>query len=519
MSFHSDYKRGLDAIYLYAPYFYKIMLHLGIPVANENIPTAQVNFNPHTKEILFEINPNLIESMTDEEVGFVIAHEAYHVLLNHLPELMMKEEYPQSETLVLAHEYISNDNVANVLGLDIPDTDFEIYLGKNIDQDFSMMSTREAYDVLAKDEEKTEDDSVEQDDEKQNNSSSNSSSNGSDNSAADVSDKKSESPSGNNDQQDDEKSSEDEDSSAGYDSEGQDEDSDADSQPGDKVSYCAGPKISEENYDEFMKSIVDAVEKSYYDMKSNDELDDVPVEMQNIMSDYSKDVSFGIGNDRSTMFMNTVDDNMNLDWKSLIAEINPKILSAGGPKKYKDVWHQPRRRMISSYPKVVLPARVEKKDGDDKGDEIPTFILALDWSVSIPDYLIAGLANLADTVPDKFVKVLPITWSNHYKEFDTVKRNMIIRGGTNIGAVYEYSQKVAKEIGRQPYVFVITDGQFHFKHYETNSKKNIQDYWYWGGINKGSERIMNPSSGQNSLYFDKSYTSADRVFNVNDFLA
>jgi len=484
MTFQKDYMRGLDALYDYAPYFYRIMRFLGIPAENPQIATAQVSYDPYQKKILFEINPALISDMDDEQVGFVIAHEAYHVLLRHLMEIQDTQDYPDQGTLIIAHEAIVNDTVQNVLGLDAPAMD--IIFGDKYGADFSGFSTREAYDWIHQDSE-NDDSGSDGDDESQDN--------------------ENDSDGNNND-----------DTSQGQ---GTGNSSSANS-PDDSENLphaCGGVVVPEGYEDDFMKAVAGSLGDAIQDIKSENE--DIPDEMLDALEDLGDSMGiditkgYGIGSNNGSMFAGKMDD-MNLDWKMLIAEINPKVMTSGGPK-YKDSWTSPNRRMISVYPKVIVPNRVRKKDSGDTGDETPTFILALDMSYSIPEYLIDGLANLADTVPDKFVKVLPITWADSVLEFDTQKKRIINRGGTNINGVWDYSQKVKKQIGHEPYVFVITDGECEFdsRYYYTASwnnkdNKTVNDYWYWGAIDS---RSVNSIKNRMRNQVDPS-----KIYRVDDFL-
>lgn len=538
MTFREDYIRGLDALNDYAPYFYRIMRFIGIPSANYSIPTAQVSYDPHAKNVLFEINPDLIKDMADEQIGFVIAHEAYHVILRHLFEIVQRDEFPDAQVLVHAHEAIINDTVQGVLGLDGPD--IGLTYGSQFGADFSGFSTREAYDWIIND---SDDEQNSQDDQNNKNSSSSDSSD-TDDSSDSTDTNNAGSTSGTDDNEDDsDTDSQDDtsDESDGNDSHGGSSEDDSDegtdtadgksnsddesdvSDSHDHGQGCGGVHIPEGYENEFMETVTDALKDYVKDAQKNNE--DIGDELLNLIESFGEAVDeditggYGISNNTGTMFIGQTDD-MNLDWKYLISEFNPKILSAGGAKnKTRDVWTSPNRRMMSVYPKVILPKRVAINNSNDNGDDVPTFILALDMSGSIPNYLIAGLANLADTVPSGYVNVLPITWSDTVKEFDTRERKIVSRMGTNINAVWDYSQKVKKDIGKEPYVFVITDGECSFTSYgwyssgsSWNPKNNkvVQDFWYWGAINKSYISTIK--------HYMSAQVDANKVYDVNKFL-
>lgn len=531
MTFKQDYMRGLDALHDYAPFFYRIMRFLGVPAENYGIPTAQVSFNPADKTVLFEINPDLIKDMSDEEVGFVIAHEAYHVLLRHLSELQMVDDFPDNMSLVYAHEAIVNDTVKSILGLDHPDMD--LVFGERFGADFSGFSTRQGYDWITQNQEQDEDSNSGSDGEQSENnensedSSDSTSGNGSGDSAEGSSDTNSDngsdSDSANSDENDDQgKDNTDETEGTDQDGSGADNADSSEQDGNGKPQYgvCGGVQVPEGSMQDFMNAVADTLRDAVSDAKNANE--SIDGDLLTVLDDFGADTGvditggYGIGSNTGSMFVGQMDD-MNLDWKTLVAEINPDIMSAGGGPKYKDSWRAPRRTMMSVYPKVILPKSVRETGSDENGSDVPTFILALDMSYSIPTRLIAGLANLADTVPEKFVKVMPVTWADYVKDFDTNKKDIVPRGGTNIDAVWEYSQKVKKKIGKEPYVFVITDGGCSFGDYSYSrsgrSQANanvVQKYWYWGAIDAQS---VNSIKHNMNREVDKR-----KVYKVEDFL-
>lgn len=513
MSFRDDYLRGLDALYEYAPYFYRIMRFLGIPKSAPGIPTAQVTYNPQTKAIEFEINPELIDGISDENVAFVIAHEAYHVLLSHLGEVVMHDDYPDRKNLVTAHECIVNDNILHKLGLDKPE--MSLIFGEQYGTDFSNFSTKEAYDYLTQNQDKSNDNN---DENKNDNSNSEKGDSSNNSSGSGNSESNDDSKSEGGESSDSNSKNEPDDSSKGSDggSNGSADNSDSSGRPSGS---CGGIIIPEGFENEFNKSVGDSLKSAIDEMKAKG--DHVPDEFMDwadqIADDSGVDVvgNYGIGNNNGSMFIGQTDD-MNLDWKQILAKVNPNIMTSGG-SKYKDDWSQPRRRMINSYPQIILPTRRKIKEADDNGGDVPTFILALDMSYSIPASLIAGLANLADSVPDKFIKVMPVTWSDYVLPFDTKTRAIVQRSGTNVDGVYAYSQKVAKEIKKQPYVFVITDGECRFNNNYSYSRDKItadpeviKKFWSWGAITDRHKNTIKSYMGQ--------YIDHDSVFDVNSFL-
>ena len=553
--FRDDYDRGMVALFDYAPFFGRLARNLGQPIPDTSIPTAMVEFNPATKKVSFVINPDYIRDLTDEQVAFVIAHETYHVLLNHLSELTDTDLFPDRGALATAHELIINDTIDRIMALEFPDN---LYHGSAYNQDFSVLSSIDAYKLLAP--ETDDEDEADSDaggpsaqgsgDSGQNPASGQGSAGESTDSngqgAGDKSDEKDQSngDSGSDDEQSEsgEESTEDSSDESGSDDS---QDSETDDDKGDqgsgdantddqgsedaadtsKPQACGGFRgVDEDSQDDFSKAVAKALSGAINDAQKNNET--VSDEVLNAAEDVADEagvklgVQYGIGNNTgSTMFTNTVND-MNLDWKELLAKINPKVMTAGTKKRRGTSFHSPRRRMMSSYPKVILPVEKRSKDMDGKGNELPTVILALDLSYSIPEYLIAGLASLADSMPTDLFDAIPVTWSDYVKEFDTNTRQIVPRSGTNIDAVYKYSQEVAKRIGKQPYVVLITDGEFSFG-YNTDAEV-VKKFWYWGAIDDDSLRYIKSQHNGRASYYSSSRVDylgdSDNVFNVNDFL-
>lgn len=207
----------------------------------------------------------------------------------------------------------------------------------------------------------------------------------------------------------------------------------------------------------------------------------------------SKQPNYGNPNaDKSAFAVIDETSGMNVNWVELLAKINPELKQSGKPKS-RDSWHQPRRRMIHSYPQVILPTRQRLDDPNKKkGDSIPTFIIALDMSGSIPERLLKDLAALAQSCPPNLIRSFPITWSDNFKVYDPERpREIVRRGGTRISSVYEYAEQVKREEGIDPYVLVITDGGFYmddrYSSYNRGPKMDrdqIKDKWYWMAIER-----------------------------------
>lgn len=560
-NFIDDYARGMEMLLISNPSFAAVVRNLGMPHPNETIPSAQVSFDMAQEKILFEINPNFIRDMDDSEIAAVIAHETYHVILNHLNDLKNKDEYPETLVLRDALECIINDGLKDNVGFTTgPDT---FHGPVAYGQDFSMFSTREGYEfILSKqDEDDSDSDANEDSDEASDSSGSNSGSGGSSSSNSDSNDSGSEDASG-SDEKDEEESSSDEsdadsDGSEGNDSDDSDEaeanssgsdDSDA-SDEDDSEAGSGGASGNSENEDDSSNEgsasgssssdgspsgsgapmpcggvhmIGDGTDQDIKDMISKamtaaakeldpkttpSEIIEMFEELQEIDGMDIPDIRFDFSrpDDNFTDIGNPY--GLDLNWLDILAEINPKVKSSGGDK-YKTSWHAPRRKTMHMYPDVILPNRVKKGGDKDKGDALPTLILALDMSPSIPTHLLKNLASLAMSIPENLIKAYPITWSSTYKIFDPENPNAIVtRYSTVIASVWDYSREIKRITGKEPYVLTITDGEFgvpgHMK------RDVLESHWSWMAIQDHDVRELkrNQHNGIN----------VDRIYKLSEF--
>lgn len=558
--FMDDYARGMEMLQLASNTFATFAGGLGIPVGNPAIPTAQVSLNADDRRILFEMNPDFIHKLKDSEVAAVIAHESYHVMLDHLSEIVDTKRYPKYEALVTAQECIINDGLPGRIGFEVPEGGFRGI--PMFDQDFSLFSTEEGYNFILKrlEEEQNKQDqskdnsgddsesddssddknsgqggvsnnktdeanSDDSNDEAKNDTSDDENSNqgnqsgkGSDESSSDDSDK-----TGSGDDND----SNTEGNSTGNDSRDAGDDTDGSSQGSGSGGACHGVKIVGNNVDslsddelrnlvrEVMGEVIDDALKSVdVDSLPSNVLDalenleaDANVQLPSLGDTSNKGFSLG----ESKNGFNTIDSlsGMSMNWVNLLAKINPRVKSSGKPKA-KDAWHAPRRRMLHSYPQVILPTTRRIDDANKKkGDSVPTFILALDMSPSIPTSLLKDLASLGASLPEKLIKGYPITWSTNYRVFDPERpREICPRSGTNVGAVIEYAEKIEQETGTAPYVLVITDGEFTMP--ARSNVEKMTTKWFWMGLNSSDVKRLERTVGR--------YLGPNNVFNMKDFV-
>lgn len=551
MTFHDDYTRGFEILSISAEVFARLSQSIGQPMPNKDIPTACVSFDPVQKVIRFEMNPDYISKLSDEEVGAVISHETYHVLLNHFSDLPDRKKYPNLKALIHAQECIINDGLFGNVGLDLPKG---VLSGPEMYQkDFSLFSTKEGYDFIVGDqppaEESSQGENSEQGsgDSKSDSSNSGSSSNSDDEDTSDEKNssggsspdddsdaqdesEKDESSKGDSDSEESKDNSQgessDSDDSESDDSEGSDDSSDGDAEgdpedsDGDSPTdhMCGGVNVSEEDLQAFKDAVSDAINSAMSGVSP----DEVPSNVTDTIEAIAHEEGMSINSsgwsvgpvDKSTEFLTQSHSGLDLKWEDLLARINPKIKSTGRPRQ-KESWHAPRRKMIGSYPEVILPTYRRKEDPENKGDSVPMVILALDMSYSIPDYLIKKLASLADSIPSDIIKPHPVTWSNSVLFFDTSTRRIVKRSGTNIDNVYDYADKIEKDTKTKPYVLVITDGdcQFGGSDYTLPSRmdrKRVAERWFWMATEPSKLALIRRNFG--------SYSPDKNIYSIADFM-
>jgi predicted metal-dependent peptidase len=423
------YREAIKELLWIHPAVGSVARSMGEPIFTHDEPTAFLELDDN-KEIRFNFNPEFILDTDIEIVSAVIAHESYHLVLDHFQELVDKVIFPNTKTLVIAQEIIVNDTIENIYHMTLPDF---VYRGlQTLGEDCSQYTSKQVYDKLLED---------------------------------------------------------------------QDENQDQNGGQGKDEHGCGGLHNSDGISDEDAKT-AKGIQDAF-----NDLIDDIaksegktPDEVKNdLLNDHGG--GFSIGNlqgDRDGALSRE-----RLNWKHLLAQINPKIMDSGSPKRRTESnWMKPNRRMVAIYPKVIVPVSQpkEKSSDNDNGDMIPSFVIALDLSGSIPLTLVDTLQGFLEDIPSDLINAFPCTWSSHLVPFDPETRKICRRDGTSISRVSRYVNEVKSETGRDPYVLVITDGQI----YGDFTRPGKQ--WYWMAINANSV-------SQCQKHADK----PEYVYNIEDF--
>lgn len=514
-SFFNDYKRGMEALFAYAPLFAPFAQALGTPKP-DSTHRAAVAFDKNTKRITFVMDPEYIATLTDEEIGAVIAHETYHVVLQHLLDLDNRKMYPDVTSLVDAQECIINDGLEDNLGLALPENcryGTELY-----NQSFAWFSTKQGYDFIRDFKKKQEEDDQNQQSDEESDSDGQASGGGAgadsgsgSNSPENQDEEQSDGQSSGGDQNSDSKSEDDSENTT-EDGSGTESGDDSDDDHAGH-GFCGGIQVDEEDLGDFVKAAKKMIQGTL------DQMDQpLPTDLSDALTDFDQP-SFGIGNSTDSVFAGQT-DNMNMNWRELLAKIDPRVKSRGRLRA-RDTWARPRRRMMDSYPNVILPSkRVQDPNPNKRGSDLPVFLIALDLSGSIPESLTTKLVSLVEQVPAEFIVPHPVTWSDSVLPWDAETRRIVLKSGTNIDEVYNYAEGLAKENGKPPYVLVITDGDCGFGrsdlYFSNPPRVNVDlevlnSKWFWMGISPGD-------TGRITYNFvNKGHANANHVFDLKDF--
>lgn len=426
-SLFKHYMRGLEELEYISPSFAHFARILGVPQeGGTEYPTAAVVITKNN-ELNFYMNESFVSDLNDNQVAGVIAHEAYHIFLDHHDEINAPY-YKDNQSLIQSQECIINDSIEVDFGLTITE---DVMRGVSMfNQDFAFFSTREGYDFIMNKKDQNEDDSNESD------------------------------------------SSNSENSSDANDS-GENSENDKDS----KSHSCGGIIVEEgadlDKFNDFLQGeILDTVAIHDVDLS----------EMNNSIVDFADQITDGDFSSSSSGANDTTGSQFvkpevyAMKWKSLIDEIDPKILSVK-TKKSKRNWTRPNRRYMDSYPNVILPSkkRDENAGNGDKG--IPHIIVALDLSFSIPHTLIPHIVSLAETMPQDKVKSIAVTWSSTVVPYDPESKKVVNSCGTLINELIDWVNDYDRKNNVTSYVICVTDGKYYL-HNNYNS-----DNWHFVGLN------------------------------------
>lgn len=430
---------GLNRLADMLPGLEKFATALGHPEERDSLPTAAVMLDTRSDEIKFVVNREFLESLPVDQRAGVIAHETNHVLLSHLYEALQTERWPQSQALVNAHEAIINDHLL-ALGMELPD--FVVTGAKLTGDDFSFLTTDEAYKLLAHDED--EDDS----------------------------------------------------SDDSSDSDGENESSEGGSAGGhhgcsahdsvvigdDGELRPATPDELSKMNDALVESIIDALDEG---------IDADVLPSQDQLTAGNADVAFAADQQgdqsvsKSSIAGTTAAEELvkadprKARWAELLTEINP-LMNAGSelaPATYN--WAR-ESRLTMPLQGIQLPTlTLDSERGALVESSTPVVLIALDFSLSIPRELARTLAELARSIPEDLIEPHCVTYSTEYVDFDfRSSTSKCASGGTDFSAIERKAREIEQQSGSYPYVLNLTDGQAGFR-FEAPTQEQLDERWYW----------------------------------------
>jgi predicted metal-dependent peptidase len=463
-SFEKSFKDGLVELLYLDPNLGAIARGLGKPVVDNSVPTASLKWDKREKKVVFAVNEDFIENSDEEMVASIILHETEHLIFDHIAE-RIENNFPNKKVLHMAQECINNDIIDKIYQLPLPDS--AITGHDVVRRDCTALSTKQVYDlILSK--------LPPEDGGGDGNSESQKGVNG-------PKRQKGNSPQAGSNNNDGEN---------GEDDNGDDIPEDEDQQ---QNSGCGGIQIDSED-------IVDV--EDYVKRLVEDTATEIGMTADELMNEFNNTKNGGFSPTGNKIGMNSVITPTKINWKYLLSRINPKVLEAGKEKKIKYDWTKQNRRLISIYPRAIVPkVKNISPDASDKGDSIPVLVIALDLSGSIPKNLVDMLRGMLEDIPEDLIKAYPCTWGTYLYPY--VPGGPLGNGGTEINNVVEYVKKIQEETRTDPYVLVITDGEF-YSHYERPGKD-----WYFMAIN---DRSFNYTCVQHAQ--DK-----DHLYHIKDFKA
>lgn len=224
------------------------------------------------------------------------------------------------------------------------------------------------------------------------------------------------------------------------------------------------------------KKEIDAAKKLYEDLKASGQLS----------QDMIDAVEQGNGGKRYSLTAQDVMQDfvdvhgVSMEWMKLLERINPdvfKMMGIGPPQKAS--FHKYRRKLGAFEHGAHLPVKRVDPRTEGETDKVPALVIALDTSGSIAQADRNKFVTLARSVPQKKIKLFPITFTTHYKELD-LENPQYNSGGTCFSCIQDYIQtSVIPVLGHYPTaVVVVTDGEADFSYGNMPSEKEFKN-WFW----------------------------------------
>lgn len=228
--------------------------------------------------------------------------------------------------------------------------------------------------------------------------------------------------------------------------------------------------------------------------------DDLEEILNEAINEYEKTKMAGNGTGKEE-FMK--EQQVSLKWIELLEKVNPDIFHkpGAGPRPV-STFRVPRRKLMSMYPKIILPSSYTPDEGvmTRKSDKKPAIVLALDTSGSIGTDTSNKFVNLARSIPRDKVEVFACTFTSQYMPLDLDDPRWV-GGGTCFTAIESFIRDnvLSENDGKYPQaVIVITDGYASFRP-PIHPTKEQAEGWTWLLLN--SQQKNESMSGLSSYGF------------------
>lgn len=449
-------------------YFLTDVLNIGSPSWTHMLPTAAVCVMEDMAKDDFEFvfNPSFAASLNAETMGFVLAHEAMHIVLYHLT-LAQNGNFDNKQAFNIAADCCINDYLDSQ-GFDLIDG---ICRGEEVVGFNCANSTvTEVYDIIVNNEDIMN--KLGLGDECPQCGGSRSGEGGGGGAQGDSQDD------GSGDESDGDGGDEDGDGQGS----GSGDPSDTHTHGGKQPCSCPPKFVVIDDHTwmhdpQKMRDFVDTMSKHGL---TPDKLPDDLEEIQQETADTLRGAQVaGKGRAAAEKYMR--EENVTMKWVSLLKKVDPNILpeSGMGPKPVTS-FRTPRRKLTSMYPKVLVPNLETPEKGDlSRSNKKPAIVVALDVSGSIGDETANKFINLAKSIPQDKVKLFPCTFDDGYTPLD-LDNPRWRGGGTNFSAIEDFIQdRVVGQIDGYPKaVVVVTDGHARFYGDRKPTKEQAKG-WFW----------------------------------------
>jgi len=170
-----------------------------------------------------------------------------------------------------------------------------------------------------------------------------------------------------------------------------------------------------------------------------------------------------------------------LAWVKLMKEVDPMIFKEPGREPPpRPAWHKrPRKLGAAQFRDVTLPVYQDDVRREKRSNEKPAIVMALDHSGSIGPNDADRFTTLALSIPRDRIKLFCCTFTTSYRVFDPDNPDGGGYGGTDFDAITAFiNNEVLPELnGKYPKaVIVITDGEAQMSRYPSPEE---QKGWLW----------------------------------------